>query len=89
MSPASDFDNNHIYSDSLSDSGTFDFNGIGAGVDGNIGADGTQDGATLTAPDANLLVEGAGVDAGIGADLDTLIYVTEDNVGPNSTWVAD
>ena len=89
MSPASDFDNNHIYSDSLSDSGTFDFNGIGAGVDGNIGADGTQDGATLTTPDTNLLVEGAGVDAGIGADLETLIYVSEENVGPNSNWVAD
>lgn len=89
MATASDFDNNHIYSDSLSDSGTFDFNGIGAGVDGNIGADGTQDGATLTAPDANLLVEGAGADAGIGADVDALTFVAEDNVGPNTSWVAE
>lgn len=88
MDTASDFDNNHIYSASLSDSGTFDFNGIGAGVDGNIGADGTEDGASLTAPDANLLVEGTGADAGIGVDIDILSFVEEANVGPNTTWVA-
>lgn len=87
MATATDFDNNHIYSASLSDSNTFDFNGIGAGVDGNIGADGTEDGATLTAPDANLLVEGAGPDAGIGVDIDILSFVQEANVGPNTTWV--
>ena len=88
MDPASDFDNNHVYSASLSDSGSFDFNGVGAGVDGNIGADGTEDGATLTAPDTNLLVEGAGADAGIGVDIDILNFVEEASVGPNSTWVA-
>lgn len=87
MATATDFDNNHIYSASLSDSNTFDFNGIGAGVDGNIGADGTEDGATLTAPDANLLVEGAGPDAGIGVDIDILSFVEEASVGPNTTWV--
>ena len=87
MATATDFDNNHIYSASLSDSNTFDFNGIGAGVDGNIGADGTEDGAILTAPDGNLLVEGAGPDAGIGVDIEILSFVQEANVGPNTTWV--
>jgi hypothetical protein len=87
MATATDFDNNHIYSATLSDSNTFDFNGIGAGVDGNIGVDGTEDGATLTAPDANFLVEGAGPDAGIGVDIDILSFVQEANVGPNTTWV--
>ena len=58
------------------------------GVNGNIAVDVSEDGATITAPDANGLVEGTGADAGIGADIDTLVFITEDMVGPGSTWTA-
>jgi len=58
------------------------------GVNGNTAMDSSEDGATLTAPDANGLVEGAGPDAGIGADIDALNYIDESMVGPGSTWVA-
>ena len=87
LNGASEFDNNHIYSDTLSETGNF-FNAANAAAagTGNIGADMTEDGATLTPVDANGLVEGAGADAGIGADIDSLIFITEDMVGPGSTW---
>jgi poly(beta-D-mannuronate) lyase len=88
---ASDFDNNHFYATEIADIATVferrDNVSIVDGVDGNILLDGTQDGATLTAPDANLLVEGAGSDAGIGAQLSNLIFLEEDMVGPGSTFV--
>ena len=53
-----------------------------------IVVDGSEDGATLSAPNADGLVEGAGPDAGIGADVDSLTFITEDLVGPGSTWTA-
>ncbi|AFU99263.1 chondroitinase-B domain-containing protein [Simiduia agarivorans] len=81
---SSDYDNVHIYSDTLSKSGSFNFK---QGMDGNLF--GAENGATLTTPDANNMVEGAGPDAGIGADLDALIYISEDMVGPGSSWTAD
>lgn len=88
---ASEFNNNHIYSQTSRD---LDIPVVGGGValvdgvNGNIAADGSEDGATLTAPDANGLAEGAGADAGIGADIDSLIFITEGMVGPGSTWTA-
>ena len=85
ISPESDFDNNHFYSSSLiEDGGVFDFGGA-AGIDGNIS--GAEDGAAITAPDANGLIEGTGIDADIGVDIDALDFITEDLVGPGSTWV--
>ena len=78
---ASDYDNNHFYSASLSQSGSFDFK---AGQDGNIL--GAENGANLTVPNANNMVEGSGADAGIGADIDALDYIDTSMVGPNSTW---
>lgn len=89
LDAASDFDNNHFYSATLSTSGTFDFNGVGTGFDGNIGIDGSEDGASLSAPTDDLLVEGTGADAGIGVDIDLLYFIDEADVGPNSTWDND
>jgi poly(beta-D-mannuronate) lyase len=88
---ASAFTNTHIYSQTISDDDILLRSGANAlvtGVDGNIAVDGSEDGATLTAPDANGLVEGTGADAGIGADIDSLTFITEDMVGPGSTWTA-
>ena len=88
---ASNFSDTHIYSATIADDAILFRNGNPAlqnGVDGNIAVDATEDGATLTAPDANGLVEGSGADLGIGADIDSLIFITEDMVGPGSTWTA-
>ena len=68
---------------------TFDFNGVGTGFDGNIGIDGSEDGASLSAPTDDLLVEGTGADAGIGVDIDLLNFIDEADVGPDSTWDND
>ena len=91
LNAASEFNNNHVYSATISDL-PIPVRGGGTalvdGVDGNIAADATEDGAELTAVDANGLVEGAGADAGIGADIDSLTFITEDMVGPGSTWTA-
>jgi poly(beta-D-mannuronate) lyase len=89
LNDASDFSNTHIYSLAISDDDIlFRSGGVAlvTGINGNIAVDSSEDGATLTAPDANNLVEGTGVDAGIGADIDTLNFITEDMVGPGSTW---
>ena len=89
MNDASSFTNTHIYSATIADDDVLLRSGATAlvsGVNGNIAVDGSEDGATLTAPDANGLVEGTGPDAGIGADIDSLIFITEDMVGPGSTW---
>lgn len=86
---ASNFANTHIYSLTISDDDIlFRSGGVALenAVNGNIAIDASEDGATLTAPDANALVEGTGADAGIGADIDSLIFITEDMVGPGSTW---
>lgn len=88
---ASSFTNTHIYSATITDDDVLLRNGSVAlqnGVNGNIAVDGSEDGATLTAPDANGLVEGTGPDTDIGADIDSLNFITEDMVGPGSTWVA-
>ncbi len=80
LDAASDFDNNHFYSSSLSQNGTFDFNGApGDNVSG------AEDGATFT-QDANDLVNGSGPDAGIGVDTSILNLIEETQVGPGSTW---
>ncbi|MDN3640742.1 chondroitinase-B domain-containing protein [Simiduia curdlanivorans] len=84
LDATSDFDNNHFYSQTLAQS-TFNFNGK-LNLDGNLFD--VQDGATLTAPNANNMVEGSGVDANIGADIDALTFITSDMVGPGSTWTA-
>jgi trimeric autotransporter adhesin len=81
MDPSSDFDNNHFYSASLSQSGTFDFNG--AAADNVFGP---EDGATFV-QDADGLVNGSGPDAGIGVDTSILNLIDESQVGPGSTWV--
>jgi len=77
------FNNNNCYATALSESGTFDFNGQLAS-----NTVGDEDGAALTAADSNALVEGTGVDAGVGVDIDGLHFITEEQVGPNSTWTA-
>jgi len=91
LDDASELTNTHIYSQSISDTDLLFRAGGSAlvtGVNGNIFVDGSEDGATLTAPNADGLVEGAGPDAGIGADADSLIFITEDMVGPGSAWTA-
>ena len=91
LDDASEFTNTHIYSQSISDTDLLFRAGGSAlvtGVNGNIFVDGSEDGATLSAPNADGLVEGAGPDAGIGADVDSLTFITEDMVGPGSTWTA-
>lgn len=91
LADASELTNTHIYSQTISDTDLLFRAGGSAlvtGTNGNVFVDGTEDGATLTAPDANNLVEGTGADAGIGADIDALIFITEDMVGPDSTWTA-
>ena len=80
LDPASKFDRNHFYSSSLSQSGTFDFNGApGDNVSG------AEDGATFV-QDANDLVNGSGPDAGIGVDTSSLNLIEEGQVGPGTTW---
>lgn len=81
--PATDFDNNHFYSASLSQSGTFNFNG--AAVDNIYGP---EDGATFVQVPGTTLVDGSGPDAGIGVDTSILIVIDETQVGPGSTWTA-
>lgn len=91
LDDASLFTNTHIYSLTISDDDILFRSGglaLENAVNGNIAIDASEDFATLTAPDANALVEGAGADAGIGADIDALIFITEDMVGPGSTWTA-
>lgn len=93
LDDASAFTNTHIYSLAISDTDLLFRAGGSAlvtGVNGNIFVDGSEDGATLTAPDANGLVEGAAAspDENIGADRDALVFITEDMVGPGSTWTA-
>lgn len=82
IDPTSDFDNNHFYSASLSQSGTFDFNGALAD---NVS--GAEDGATYV-EDPDGLVNGSGVDVGIGVDTSILNVIDETQVGPGSTWTA-
>ncbi|MEM7674370.1 MAG: chondroitinase-B domain-containing protein, partial [Myxococcota bacterium] len=79
---ASNFDNNHIYAQTLSQSGTFDFNGRPG--DNLVGG---QDGAAFTVNDQGLL-SADGASAGIGVDTSMLHVITESEVGPGSTWVA-
>ena len=89
LDDASEFTNTHIYSLAISDTDLLFRAGGSAlvtGVNGNIFIDASEDGATLTAPNADGLVEGTGPDAGIGADVDSLTFITEDMVGPGSTW---
>ena len=88
----SDYDNNHIYAQTVADLTPImpkrDNTSLVDGVDGNILADNSEDGASLSEPTANKLVEGTGSDAGIGAALDDLIFIEENMVGPYSTWEA-
>ncbi|MFK8014017.1 MAG: chondroitinase-B domain-containing protein [Gammaproteobacteria bacterium] len=79
---ASDFDNNHFYSATLAE-GSFNFNG--AAADNVVGG---EDGATFVVDPVTGLVDGSGVDAGVGADTSLLNVIAEDQVGPGSTWVA-
>lgn len=83
----SDFDDNHFYSQDLTDDASadaFDFNGA-TGADGNIA--GAEGGAEIVA-DGDGLFNGDGADAGIGADTANLTVILEENVGPNTTWEA-
>ena len=82
LDPMSDFDNNHFYSDSLSQSGTFDFNG--AAGDNVVGG---EDGVAFTL-DADRLVSAGGASVGVGVDTSILHFIAESEVGPGSTWVA-
>lgn len=82
ISNASDFDNNHFYSETLSQSGAFNFNG--AAGDNLVGP---QDGATFML-DANGLLSATGASVGVGVDTSTLHVVLESEVGPGSTWTA-
>ncbi len=80
---ASDFDNNHIYSDTFENGTANTFYTDFAGASGNItGAEGAAD---MTA-NANGLLEGQGVDAGIGADVNLLELLDDTMVGPGTTW---
>lgn len=82
IAAGSDFDNNHFYSMTLSETGAFDFGGSPG--DNVFGA---EDGATF-ATAANGLIEGSGADAGVGANPSMLFIIEETQVGPGSTWTA-
>lgn len=82
IAAGSDFDNNHFYSMTLSETGTFDFGGSPG--DNVFGA---EDGATFMTA-ANGLIEGSGADAGVGANPAMLFIIEETQVGPGSTWTA-
>jgi poly(beta-D-mannuronate) lyase len=89
LDDASEFTNTHIYSLTISDDDILFRSGglaLENGVNGNIAIDASEDFAEITAPDANGLVDGTGADAGIGVDTGSLVYITEDMVGPGSTW---
>lgn len=79
---ASDFDNNHFYSDRLAE-GAFNFNG--AAADNTVGG---EDGATFVQDPTTGLVDGSGPDAGVGVDTSILNVIEDSQVGPGSTWVA-
>ena len=78
-----DFDGNHVYSDTLSASGQFDFNGA-AVADNVVGA---QDFADFSV-DRTVLLNAGGAAAGIGVDTSILNIIDSSQVGPGSTWVA-
>ncbi|MEL6186320.1 MAG: chondroitinase-B domain-containing protein, partial [Myxococcota bacterium] len=71
IAAGSDFDNNHFYSMTLSETGTFDFGGSPG--DNVFGA---EDGATFMTA-ANGLIEGSGADAGVGANPAMLFIIEE------------
>ncbi|TLU61844.1 hypothetical protein FE810_13580 [Thalassotalea litorea] len=73
------FANNHVYAKDVTDGGSIDISTTS----------GALDDADLTAANADGLVSGQGVDAGIGADTSKLMLIEESQVGPNSTWTAD
>ncbi|MEO0812746.1 MAG: hypothetical protein AAFY60_07775, partial [Myxococcota bacterium] len=84
LDAASSFENNHFYSDSLSQSGSFDFNGNAAA--NTVGA---ENGATVVIDETTGLVDGSGPDAGVGVDTSILTIIDETMVGPGSTWVPE
>ena len=82
ISAMSDFDNNHFYSQSLSETGTFDFNGAAAD---NLS--GPEDGVDFMV-DGNGLLSAGGASTGIGVDTSALNVIGASQVGPGSTWTA-
>ncbi|WP_394176456.1 chondroitinase-B domain-containing protein [Thalassotalea litorea] len=70
---------NHVYAKDVTDGGSINIHTTS----------GALDDADLTAANADGLVSGQGVDAGIGADTSKLQLIEENQVGPNSTWTAN
>ncbi|MBF7074174.1 hypothetical protein ISG33_12255 [Glaciecola sp. MH2013] len=80
LDASSDFDNNHIYSRDITNSGS-SFFALFVGSAGNIeGAQGDAD----IAQASNGLWQGQNADADIGADVSALTFLTEADVGPGS-----
>ena len=84
LSQETTHNNEHYYSRDLSKNGSFVFNN-GAG---NMGADNTEGLADLAIGNFGLL-EGIGIDAGIGATTSELTYLINSDVGPGSSFTAD
>ena len=82
LSASSTHNNEHYYSADLSKNATFVF----SQGSGNIGADDTEGFADVVAANYGLL-EGNGVDAGIGASTLSLVYLTNADVGPGSDFI--
>lgn len=87
LSSMSDFDNNHIYSETFQsgDANTL-FSGF-AGAANNVGESGGNEGnADVTINSTSGLLEGQNSDANIGADTSVLELLDDAMVGPNSDW---
>lgn len=84
LDAASDFDGNAFFADDLSETGDFDFNGAPAD-----NTSGPRDAASLDVdPTTGLVSSSGGVSGTAGVDTSLLFIITEDQVGPNSTWTA-
>ncbi|MEL7370478.1 MAG: chondroitinase-B domain-containing protein, partial [Myxococcota bacterium] len=82
LSPATRFVDNHVYSSQLSQTGMFTFNGAS-----QLNVSSGQDGASFTR-DLRGLVVGTGPDTDIGVNPAELLFISEEQVGPGSTWIA-
>jgi hypothetical protein len=80
IDPSSDFDNNHFYSRDITNSGNPFFANFASAMNNIEGEQGAAD----IVQGANLLWQGQNADAGIGADVSALTFLTEVDVGPGS-----
>lgn len=89
LAASSDFDNNAVYSEVFTNSGSNTFFTDFAGASGNVGSNATdsEGSADMGVDPDNGLLFGQGVDAGRGADTSELELLDASQVGPGSTWL--